>query len=147
MTETKNCTCSGDCPVHNERKKAVFTFGSNEQGYHGAGAAQAALKSFGAKWGAGEGHVGNSYAIPTRSAAGGNFVSLPLLDIKENVKKFIEYAKANPGTEFQVTAIGTGHAGYQHGQMAFMFEEAPGNCSFDSKWAHWLPGKRFWGTF
>lgn len=43
----------------------IFVFGSNEEGYHGAGAAKQALK-FGAIMGKGFGFGGNTFAIPTK---------------------------------------------------------------------------------
>ena len=47
-------------------ENTIFVFGSNPEGKHGAGAARVALLKFGAKYGIGEGLVGNSYAIPTK---------------------------------------------------------------------------------
>lgn len=44
----------------------VFVFGSNPEGRHGAGAAKAAMQ-FGAKYGVGRGHRGNTYALPTKN--------------------------------------------------------------------------------
>nr|DAT39777.1 MAG TPA: hypothetical protein [Caudoviricetes sp.] len=41
-------------------------FGSNPEGRHGAGAAKIAVTQFGAKYGIGEGLVGDSYALPTK---------------------------------------------------------------------------------
>lgn len=43
----------------------VFVFGSNLAGHHAGGAAQTALRMFGAEMGNGEGPQGRSYAIPT----------------------------------------------------------------------------------
>lgn len=122
----------------------IFTFGSNTAGIHGAGAAKVAAKSYGAKRGEGDGHHGNSYAIATRS---GKFVTLSPPKIRENVERFIRYAAQNPHLEFQVTAIGTGHAGLTHEQMAPLFTSCPDNCLFDLVWRPWLPGKRFWGAY
>lgn len=45
---------------------AVFCFGSNKLGIHGAGAALYAKNNHGAVQGQGEGRQGNSYAIPTK---------------------------------------------------------------------------------
>ena len=47
-------------------KMDIFVFGSNEAGRHGAGAARVHLQ-YGAVYGWGYGHYGNSYAIPTLS--------------------------------------------------------------------------------
>jgi len=122
----------------------VFVFGSNEAGIHGAGAAKVAAQRYGAVRGVGEGHEGNSYALPTRT---GKFVTLDLPKIQVYVNNFIKYAKSRQDLQFQVTAIGTGHAGLEHADMAPMFAAAPNNCQFDSVWQTWLPDKKFWGTY
>lgn len=41
----------------------VFVFGSNTGGYHGGGAAHAAYKKHGARWGMGFGHYGDILVI------------------------------------------------------------------------------------
>lgn len=46
--------------------KAIFVFGSNEAGVHGAGAAAYAMRFRGAVYGEGVGRKGRSYAIPTK---------------------------------------------------------------------------------
>ena len=128
----------------------VFVFGSNTEGIHGAGAAKFALQHHGANFGQGHGKQGNSYAIATRTVEQGNpyIVDLPFDAVKANVAAFIEHAKANPQDEFQVTQIGTGHAGFTVEQMAPLFLDAPDNCLFDSAWEPWLgPKRRYWGTF
>ena len=47
---------------------------------------------------------------------------------------FVGYAREYPELQFQVTAIGTGLAGYTHEQIAPMFDEAPGNCVLPVEW-------------
>jgi hypothetical protein len=96
----------------------VFVFGSNEAGRHGKGAAKTALIEFGAKLGVGVGHIGNSYAIPTKS---GNLRTLSLYKIDKYVDEFITYASENPQLNFYVTEIGCGLAGYKPAQIAPMF--------------------------
>ena len=99
----------------------IFVFGSNLVGNHGLGAAKDAIK-FGAEQGVGEGHIGNTYAIPTK---GYNFrKSLPLEMIEKHVDKFIKYAKENNDLIFLVTPIGTGLAKYSVYQIAPLFIEA-----------------------
>ena len=119
----------------------VFVFGSNRQGIHKAGAARDAYVLHGAKMFQGEGFAGNSYAIPTRYFAGlrgGGLVSLPLDEIEKHVKKFLHFAEAHASLRFQVTALGTGRAGYKHEQIAPMFKGAPSNCSFPKEWETYL---------
>ena len=48
-------------------KNEIFVFGSNPEGRHGRGAANTALKKFGAKWGQGRGLQGNSYGLITKN--------------------------------------------------------------------------------
>lgn len=105
-------------------KKPVFVFGSNLAGRHGKGAALCALKEHGAIWGQGAGRQGNSYAIPTKDK---NLKTLPLDAIKFFVFDFMLTADANPDTEFYLTAIGCGLAGYSPEDIAPMFKNAPSN--------------------
>lgn len=123
----------------------IFVFGSNLAGRHGAGAALYALKHKGAVFGTGEGMQGYSYGIPTKDM---RLRTMPLFMIEPHVREFISFAEMNQDLQFQVTRIGCGLAGYQDEEMAPFFEEAPGNCFFDTKWmAHLGQGHRFWGTF
>ena len=102
----------------------IFVFGSNLAGRHGKGAALIALREHGAKYGTGWGHVGNSFAIPTKDE---KIKTLPLEKIKFYIEQFIGYAKSNPHLQFQLTAIGCGLAGYKPEQIAPMFKDAPNN--------------------
>lgn len=99
----------------------VFVFGSNTLGRHGRGAAQDALR-FGATPGVGEGHVGNTYALPTK---GSDFrKSLPLEVVQKYVNKFVDYAVSKPELTFLVTPVGTGLAKYSVQQVAPLFYRA-----------------------
>lgn len=102
---------------------ANFVFGSNLAGIHGAGAAKAALNLYGAVWGEGVGHFGNSYAIPTKDR---EIITMKLDEIEPYVKDFISYTNANPDIDFLVTAIGTGLAGIPVLDMAHMFVDENG---------------------
>ena len=113
---------------------AIFVFGSNEAGVHGAGAAKEALR-FGAVMGLGRGFASSTYAIPTKDHY---LQSLSLAHIEQNVKKFIQDAIDNPKCEFFVTRIGCGFAGYKDYHIAPMFRGAPSNCSFALEWAPYL---------
>ena len=94
----------------------VFVFGSNLEGFHGGGAARIAFKRFGAKWGKGVGHYGQSYAIPTMQ--GGVDTVRPYVD------QFTEYAKEHSELTFLVTRIGCGIAGFRDEDIAPLFKEA-----------------------
>lgn len=109
----------------------IFVFGSNLAGRHGAGAAKAAAEQHGAIYGRGMGLQGRSYAIPTKDA---NLKTLSLAYIREHVADFIAFAKKSPEMTFNVTAIGTGLAGYKHTEIAPMFKNAPENCRLPVAW-------------
>ncbi len=109
----------------------IFVFGSNLAGRHGKGAALCALKEHGARYGWGEGHHGNSYAIPTKDSY---LTTLSLEIISGYVRTFVSYAKQHPELTFNVTAIGTGLAGYSHEQIAPMFRDAPSNRRLPGVW-------------
>lgn len=94
----------------------VFVFGSNEKGFHGAGAARYALDHFGAVMGQGEGIQGQSYAIPTMYNT--------LAESKGAIDTFVEYARHHSNKKFLVTPIGCGIAGYTPEEVAPYFKEA-----------------------
>lgn len=94
----------------------IFVFGSNLQGYHGGGAARAALNRFGAIWGNGVGLQGQSYAIPTMQ--GGTETIQPY------VNQFIAFAKEHQEYTFLVTPIGCGIAGFEVEEIAPLFADA-----------------------
>lgn len=124
--------------------KAVFVFGSNLAGAHGAGAALHAVKHWGAIYGEGVGHHGMSYAIPTKTQT---IRTMPLTRIKPYVMDFIRYAELNPLLTFKVTQIGCGLAGYTPAQIAPMFSGSPKNCWFDTAWKEFLGDDyNYWGT-
>lgn len=121
-----------------------FVFGSNEEGRHGAGAALHAMIHEGAKWGIGFGHVGNSFAIPTKN---GRLKTLKISAIKHYVGLFLAYAAITPDITYKVSRIGCGLAGYSDEEIAPLFVEATDNCLFDTEWKPYLPTHFiFWGT-
>lgn len=110
---------------------AIFVFGSNLAGRHGAGAALFARNNHGALYGQGIGRQGNSYAIPTKDH---RINTLPLETILGYVNGFLRYASSHPELDFQVTRIGCGLAGYTDSQIAPMFANAPYNCYLPEGW-------------
>ncbi len=96
----------------------VFVFGSNAAGAHGAGAARTAHEKFGAVWGEGHGHHGQSYAIDTMSGFD---------ELSAEVSRFCTYAATRSELTFLVTEVGCGIAGYAPEQVAPLFVGAPGN--------------------
>lgn len=94
----------------------IFVFGSNLGGFHGGGAARAAMDRFGAVWGQGVGLQGQSYAIPTMQGG--------VETIKPYVDEFIAFAQSRPDLFFYVTRIGCGIAGFRDEEIAPLFAEA-----------------------
>lgn len=124
--------------------KKIMVFGSNEAGIHGAGAAKYAYEKKGARWGFSYGHVGDSFAIPTKNR---DIETIKLEQIAQYVQGFLAYAKGHRKLTFQVTCIGCGLAGLKHEQIAPMFKGAPTNCQFDEKWKEFLGEEyTYWGS-
>jgi hypothetical protein len=120
-----------------KQSNAVFVFGSNLAGRHGAGAALEAYRNWGAGYGCGVGPSGMSYAIPTKSV---NLETLSLDHISDHVGIFIRHAKAHPECMFFVTRIGCVLAGHADADIAPLFRDAPANCSFAETWREHLEG-------
>lgn len=111
----------------------VFVFGSNLPGLHIGGSANVAHNRWGAVWGEGVGHHGQTYAIPTMQQGG-------LATIIPYVNDFINYAQEHPELTFLVTEIGCGISGFEPCDIAPLFKEAMHLPNIH------LP-KRFWKTF
>lgn len=118
----RDCTCPAD---------AIFVFGSNEAGAHGAGAAKYAVDHHGAICGVGVGMQGFSYGIPTKDF---KVNTLPLDLIAPYVDQFLDFARANPDMTFAVTRIGCGLAGYKDEDIAPLFYGFPDNCIMPPEW-------------
>ena len=102
------------------------------------------MRHFGAEYGKGIGHVGRSYAIPTKDK---RIRTLSIGMIAGYVNDFIKYAKQHPELTFQVTQIGCGLAGYEARDIAPLFQYAPENCLFDEAWKPYLDRTyKYWGT-
>lgn len=133
--------------------KPILVFGSNTHGIHGAGAALAAYKKHGARFGMGYGHYGDSFAIPTKGVitiGDKKMVGDPLTlyQVQQFVNGFIAYAEEHPELTFQITRIGCGLAGFTDSQMSALFIGSPLNCQFDEVWKPVLGNKyTYWGTF
>ena len=85
----------------------IFVFGSNKAGRHGMGAARTAMR-WGAKYGKGEGLMGQTYALPTKDE---NLGVLSYSEIEIHIDKFCKSARLLSGLTFLLTAVGTGLAG------------------------------------
>jgi hypothetical protein len=115
---------------YNPASGKVFVFGSNLAGAHGGGAALEAL-NYGAVYGQGTGRQGDTYAIPTKDA---RIRTLPLNRIKDHVDEFLDYAAQHPDTEFFLTRVGCGLAGYEDEDIAPLFADAPPNVEKPEGW-------------
>lgn len=120
---------------------AIWVFGSNLAGRHGAGAALVAKAQFGARNGVGMGRTGQAYAIPTKDGrSGGSLMNpaeiLELDEVATHVAAFCEYARSHPELQFFVTRVGCGLAGsaFNDQRIAPLFIGAPLNCSFPRQW-------------
>lgn len=115
---------------------AIFVFGSNLAGRHGAGAAKAAMDNFGARYGVGIGFTGKSYAIPTKDY---DVETMPIEFISFFIEQFAQVTFAMKETEFFVTRVGCGLAGYTDEQIAPLFRQCnQQNCSMPENWKQYL---------
>lgn len=98
----------------------VFVFGSNKAGAHIGGAAWYAKSRFGAIEGKGEGHYGDSYALPTLDE---RLKVLSREELKSSFANFVEYALNNQNLTFYLTKVGCGIAGYSIEEIREIFWE------------------------
>jgi len=104
-------------------ENAVFVFGSNLAGRHGAGAALLAKEEFGAQYGNGWGLTGSSYAFPT---LGRNFEKLSIERLTSSAITFYDCVRRYPDKLFYLTKVGLGLAGYDISEIAPLFtQDAP----------------------
>lgn len=118
---------------------AIWVFGSNLAGRHGAGAAKVAKEQFGARYGIGVGATGRAYAIPTKDGRSGGRLTDPgellsLESVRAHIERFLEYARTNPELRFTVTRVGCGLAAFDDRDIAPLFAGAPANCTFAQEW-------------
>lgn len=132
LVDIKNRTTPEN--INTLKKGQIFTFGSNQSGKHGKGAAKQAL-GWGAIWGQAEGLQGKTYGIPTKDKSVRRVLSI--VEIKPYVDRFIEFAVQHPDLVFLVTEVGCGLSKMKPKDIAPLFEKA-----IDVENIH-LP-KRFW---
>lgn len=109
----------------------VFVFGSNMAGKHHGGAAKQAADQFGAEYGVGEGPTGQCYAFPTLTE---DFQRVSNTQLKASRLKFYKYAEKHPETEFLLTKVGCGIAGFSESTMKRHFSNAPKNIRKPDGW-------------
>ncbi len=111
----------------------VFVFGSNLNGWHGAGAAKTAIQQYQACYGQHYGLQGRSFAIPTKDK---HLNALPLVTISDYVKAFVQQTQLHKHY-FYVTPVGCGLAGYRPEDIAPMFKGVE-YCWLPISWAPYL---------
>ena len=119
----------------------IFTFGSNREGRHGAGAALDALHHHGAVYGQAEGLQGSSYAIVTKELRRGK-PPVTLEEIRAGVERFMALARRHPELGFEVTALGCGRAGFRVADVAPLFASAPVNVHLPTVFLEVLERRR-----
>jgi hypothetical protein len=129
----------GPSPEEKERVKKetainnqIFVFGSNREGRHGKGAAKMAMLNHGAIYGQAEGLQGDSYAIITKELRSDK-PPVTVSEIADGVRRFLIFAAKWQATEFNVTPIGCGLAGFTPAVIAPMFKDAPSNVLLPSE--------------
>ena len=115
----------------------IFVFGSNPQGFHGAGTALLALQKFGAKYGQGYGFQGQSYAIATKDLRKDTHPSISKEQIIHQIRVLYGIAYIMPEYEFVIAYTGNGKNlnGYTPEEMAEMFAyiQPPENIVFEDE--------------
>lgn len=101
-------------------KQNIFVYGSNLKGINGAGSALEAKKNHGAKNGIGKGLNGNAYAIPTKKEP---YVNMSFDELKVHLHDFVDFVKAHPEMQFNMTRVGCGLAGFTPAQVAPQLKE------------------------
>ena len=121
---------------------AIFVFGSNLAGRHGAGAAKYAVQAYGAQYGQGEGRQGRSYAIPTKDA---QLRTLALSEIEAAVRRFAQHAAGHHDEAFILTPIGCGLAGHKPQDIWAILHRVklPTNVALHPSWVndHAMPNE------
>ena len=124
----------------------IFVFGSNYQGFHGAGSAKVALEKFGAVYGEPIGLFGNSYALPTTDLYDHRQLVGPW-KIIENIALLYRTASVYPEYKFMVAYRNESDektlCGYAGKDMMAMFRLAavqygkyPDNIYFSEEWVN-----------
>ncbi|MGN1155695.1 MAG: hypothetical protein ACI4TK_05925 [Agathobacter sp.] len=124
-------------------QNTIFVFGSNPEGIHGAGAAQVAVKLFGAKMGQGEGLQGRAYALPTkdlRVKENHGLRSIKPESIIYSIKRLYECARQYPDLDFKIAYRNTeevtlnGYSGYEMMDMFIAAGVIPKNIWISEEW-------------
>lgn len=125
--------------INNLAENQIFVFGSNVDGWHGAGTAKIALEKFGAIYGKGYGLNGQSYGLVTVDLKERRAPSRTKDQIKKEIDLLYQFAKIKNDKEFLIayTATGTNLNGYSSAEMAKMFAsfKIPNNVIFEDEFS------------
>jgi hypothetical protein len=123
----------GSLPENGE----IFVFGSNLAGKHGRGAAYAAYKAFGAKYGRAHGLCGQSWGIPTKDE---HIRIMEIEQIVPFIEDFIEFVLFRDDLQFFMTRVGCGLARYNDEDIAPLFKRLAKaeNISWPEEWKKYL---------
>lgn len=130
--------------MHTTTPFTVFVFGSNAQGFHGAGTAGFAMRGdFANNWrqdkrfltavakgrgaqglyatlgvarGFQRGTLGASYAVCTCTKPGAR-LSVPVVDIVTQTQDLVDFMRAHPDWTFALTPFGCGYSGHSQTDM------------------------------
>lgn len=110
----------------------IFVFGSNLAGRHGAGAALAALREYGAERGVGRGKTGHSYALPTKDES---LRSLSESQVFCELESLFDDAHQHPESLYRLTKVGCGLAGLSEERIRdFVLSHCPDNVLIPGQW-------------
>lgn len=114
--------------INELQSNEIFVFGSNLAGEHGGGAARFAYKKFGAIWGQGVGLQGSSYALPTLDR---ERQKIGIRELEQHVETLYAILVDNQRTNFLITKVGCGIAGFTIAEIAPLFKPfmSLSNCS------------------
>lgn len=105
----------------------IIIVGTNAIGIHGGGAAAQAYRDFGALMGCSKGPIGGqSYGIVTLDD---QMQKVPLGYLMQQAYELETIARANPNTEFLLTPVGTGIAGFSMKEIEPIFTALPENVT------------------
>jgi len=111
----------------------IIVFGSNLNGQHAGGLALECAKKWNAQEGVGEGLTGQCYAFPTLDKKMKKVTKKALKQSKELLYKV---AEKNQDTQFLVTKVGCGIAGFTKDEMKKIFQgDKPSNVILPAGWA------------
>jgi hypothetical protein len=127
-------------------KDMIFVFGSNLKGIHGAGAALAARRYYGAVLGVPEGFRGMSYALPAKVTP---YIFMNLETLDKHVKNFVSFAKQHNQFSYFIVRVGCVLGGFKDQDVASLFKKHleafqvdTQNMSFPNEWKPYLNPRR-----